>query len=157
MDQEPPVVQLSSLRNQAQQKKVPNLLTSVSKRDFQSKKFPAFPNTKILRASSSGVDSIKAWATYFAAYPELFDANGNAPYKAYPNNVKDGFQTGQLYENSVSISGGDANSSINLTASNVDHKGYVINSSYVRNNISVGAQTRYKWITVGGNLSYAKS
>jgi len=114
-------------------------------------------NGNILRASSSGVDSIRAWATYLTAYPELFDANGNAPYKAYPNNVKDGFQTGQLYENSVSINGGDANSTVTLTASNVDHKGYVINSSYVRNNISVGAQTKYKGITVGGNLSYARS
>ncbi|HEX7845459.1 MAG TPA: SusC/RagA family TonB-linked outer membrane protein [Chitinophagaceae bacterium] len=114
-------------------------------------------NGNILRNSSSGVDSIKAWAPYLTAYPELFDANGNAPYKAYPNNVKDGFQTGLLYENSVNVSGGDANSSVSLTASNVSHKGYVINSSYVRNNISVGAQTKYQNLTIGGNMSYAKS
>ncbi len=111
----------------------------------------------ILRASSSGVDSIKAWGTYLAAYPELFDANGNAPYKAYPNNVKDGFRTGTLYENSISVNGGDGNTSVALTASNTNHKGYVYNSSYVRNNVSVGAQTKFKALTVGGNVSYAKS
>lgn len=111
----------------------------------------------IIRPSTSGVDSIKAWGTYLTAYPELFDANGNAPYKAYPNNVKDAFRTGMLYENSVGINGGDANTSLSLTASNISHKGYVYNSSYVRSNVGVGAQTKYKGFTVGGNLSYAKS
>ncbi len=111
----------------------------------------------ILRPSLSGIDSIKAWATYLAAYPGLFDANGNAPYKAYPNNVKDAFQTGRLFENSITVNGGDANTSLGLTASNVNHIGYVENANYIRNNISVGGQTKYKGITVGGNLSYAKS
>ncbi len=111
----------------------------------------------ILRKSASGVDSIKAWATYLAAYPSLFDANGNAPYKAYENNVKDGFKTGMLYENSVGVNGGDANTTLGLTASNVNHLGYVENSSYVRNNLSVGGQTKYKAFTIGGNVSYAKS
>ncbi len=113
-------------------------------------------NGNILRPSTSGVDSIQAWANYVAAYPELFPG-GFAPYKAYPNNVKDGFQTGVLYENSISLNGGDANSSVALTVSNTSHKGYVINSSYRRNNVSVGAQTRHKGLSVGGNLSYAQS
>ena len=111
----------------------------------------------ILRRSASGIDSIKAWATYLTAYPNLFDANGNAAYKAYPNNVKDGFQTGMLYENSVGVNGGDANTTLGLTASNVNHLGYIENTSFVRNNISVGGQTKYKGLTIGGNLSYAKS
>lgn len=111
----------------------------------------------ILRKSSSGIDSIKAWATYLNAYPNLFDANGNAPYKAYPDNVKQGFQTGLLYENSIGINAGDANTTLGLTASNVNHIGYVENSSYVRNNLSVGGQTKYKAFTIGGNVSYAKS
>lgn len=111
----------------------------------------------ILRKSSSGIDSIKAWGTYLTAYPNLFDANGNAAYKAYPNNVKDGFKTGMLYENSVGVNGGDANTSLGLTATNVNHLGYVENTSYVRNNVSVGGQTKYKAFTIGGNLSYAKS
>lgn len=110
----------------------------------------------ILRPSASGVDSIAAWATYLAAYPELFP-NNNAAYKAFPNNVKDAFRTGMLYENSVNVNGGDANTSLGLTASNVNHLGYVENSSYIRNNVSVGGQTKHKAFTVGGNLSYARS
>lgn len=110
----------------------------------------------ILRPSASGIDSIAAWATYLAAYPGLFP-NNNAAYKPFPNNVKDAFRTGTLYENSVNVNGGDANTSLGLTASNVNHLGYVENSSYVRNNVSVGGQTKHKGFTVGGNLSYARS
>ena len=114
-------------------------------------------NGDILRKSSSGIDSIAAWGTYLTAYPELFDANGNAAYKAYPNNVKDAFQTGMLYENSIGVNGGDDKTTIGLTASNVNHLGYVENSSYLRNNLSVGGQTKYKGLTIGGNISFAKS
>ncbi len=111
----------------------------------------------VIRPSSSGVDSILAWTDYRLAYPELFDANGNAAYKAYPGNVKSLFNTGTLFENSVSVNGGDANSSIGLVASNTYHKGYVENSSYLKNNISVGGQTKFKSLTIGGNLSYVRS
>ena len=111
----------------------------------------------ILRKSSSGIDSIKAWGTYLAAYPELFDANGNAAYIPYPNNVKDGFHTGMLYENSIGVNGGDDKTTLGLTMSNVNHLGYVENSSYLRNNFSVGGQTKFKNLTIGGNVSYARS
>lgn len=114
-------------------------------------------NGNVLRKSSSGVDSINAWGTYLAAYPELFDANGNAAYKPYPNNVRDGFRTGILFENSIAVNGGEGNTSIAFTASNVSHKGYVINSSYTRNNIGVGAQTKWGNFSIGGNLSYSTS
>ncbi len=114
-------------------------------------------NGNILRPSTSGIDSIKAWPTYLAAYPELFDANGNTAYKPYPNNVADGFRTGLLYENSVGLNAGDGNTSLALTLSNTSHKGYVYNSSYTRNNVSVGAQTKVKGFTLGGNISYAGS
>lgn len=112
----------------------------------------------VLRPSSSGVDSIPAttWATMYRSYPELFP-NGMAAYKAYPNNVKDLFTTGKLYENSVSFNGGQGKTTFNATLSNVNHEGYVMNSSYVRNNVSIGGQTGYKNFTIGGNVSYAKS
>lgn len=111
----------------------------------------------VLRPSSSGVDSILAWTDYRLAYPTLFDRNGNTAYKAYPGNIKSLFNTGQLYENSVSVNGGDANSSIGLVASNTYHLGYVENTNYTKNNISVGGQTKYKALTIGGNLSSVRS
>ena len=112
----------------------------------------------VIRKSSSGLDSIPAttWATMYRSYPELFP-NGMAVYKAYPNNVKDLFTTGKVYENSVSVNGGEGRTTFNATLSNVNHEGYVMNSSYIRNNISVGGQTAYKGFTFGGNVAYSKS
>ncbi len=112
----------------------------------------------VIRKSSSGLDSIPAstWATMYASYPELFP-NGMAVYQAYPNNVKDLFQTGKMYENSVSVSGGEGKTTFNGTISNVNHEGYVMNANYIRNNISMGGQTAYKGFTFGGNVTYAKS
>ena len=103
------------------------------------------------------LDSIPAWPDYKAAYPELFPS-ANIKYRAYPNNVKDLFKTGMLYENSVGLTGGDDKSSVALTLSNLSQSGYVENSDYGRNNIGLGGQTKLKdWITVGGNFSYTRS
>ncbi len=111
----------------------------------------------VVRKSSSGVDSVPAWGPYLAAYPGLFDANGRTAYVAYPNNVKDLFHTGTLFENSLGVNGGDANTTFGLTLSRVDQKGYVENSSYKKNNLSIGGKTRYKGFTFGGNFAYTKS
>ena len=111
----------------------------------------------VVRPSSSGVDSIPAWGPYLTAYPELFDNEGRTAYKANPNNVIDLFRTGHLYENSLGVNGGNDITTFSLTGSNVYQLGYVTNSSYVRNNFSVGGQTKYKNLTFGGNLAYSRS
>ena len=111
----------------------------------------------IIRPSTSGVDSVPAWPEYLAAYPQLFDANGNMAYVAQPDNVRDLFRTGMVYENSISVNGGDANSSVALTASNLMHKGYVENTNYTKNNVGFGGQTKFKGLTIGGNFSFARS
>ncbi len=111
-----------------------------------------------IRPSSSGVDSIPAttWAAMYAAYPELFP-NGLVAYEAHPNNVKDLFQTGNLFENSVNFNGGNSTTSFNATMSNLTQKGYILNTSYVKNNIAVGGQTKLGNLTLGANASYAHS
>ena len=111
----------------------------------------------IIRPSTSGVDSLPAWPEYLAAYPELFDANGNMAYVAQPDNVRDLFRTGMVYENSIAVNGGDANSSVALTASNLLHKGYVENTNYTKNNVGLGGQTKFKGLTIGGNFSFSRS
>jgi hypothetical protein len=62
-----------------------------------------------------------------------------------------------VFENSVNVNGGGSNSTFNVTASNVTHDGYVNNSSYVRNNFSVGGQTKHNNLTLGANASYSQS
>ena len=105
----------------------------------------------------SALDSIPAWPTLKAAYPELFPS-ANIDYRAYPDNVKDLFRTGMIYENSMNVSGGDDKSSIGLTASHLFHKGYVQNSELERANLSLGASTRLNLgINVSGNFAYTRA
>jgi TonB-linked SusC/RagA family outer membrane protein len=103
------------------------------------------------------VDSIPAWPTLKAAYPDLFPS-ANVAYRPYPNNVKDLFRTGMVYENSISVNGGNEKSSVGLTASRLDHTGYVSNSSYNRTNLGLGASTKLDiGLNISGNFSYTRS
>jgi TonB-linked SusC/RagA family outer membrane protein len=102
-------------------------------------------------------DSIPAWQTYKNAYPELFPS-ANIPYRAYPDNVERIFETGAVYENSVGFNGGNETSSVALTASHLNHKGYVPNSSFERHNLGLGGSTRLSFgLNIRGNFSYARS
>ncbi len=115
-------------------------------------------NGLVIGTSASGIDSIPAttWATMFASYPELFP-NGRLAYKAVPDNVSSLFNTGNLVENSIGLNGGEGNTLFNATLSRVDQKGYITNSSYSKNNISVGGQTAIGNLTVGANIAYSRS
>ena len=103
------------------------------------------------------LDSIPAWPSYKAAYPDLFP-DDNIAYQPYPNNVKDLFKTGVVYENSINFSGGDEKASFGLTASQLNHSGYVPNSSFKRVNLGLGGSTKLKFgANVTGNFSYSRS
>ena len=102
-------------------------------------------------------DSVAVWASYGAAYPELFPT-GKVAYKAYPNNVKDLFTTGVLKENSVSMNTGDEKTSFSLTASQLNHSGYVANNTYNRSNLSAGGSSRLDiGVNVRANFSYTRA
>ncbi|MCW3462716.1 SusC/RagA family TonB-linked outer membrane protein [Chitinophaga nivalis] len=103
------------------------------------------------------IDSVPAWPDYVNAFPGLFPS-GKMAYRPYPNNVKDLFRTGSLFENSVSANGGDEKTSISTTASYLSQDGYVPSSSFNRANISVGGQTKLDMgLTISANFSYSRS
>ena len=103
------------------------------------------------------IDSIPAWPEYLAAYPELFSKTGKTPFRAYPDNVKNLFRTGNVLENSIGVEGGSGATSFGITASTLSHNGYIENSSYKRNNFGIGGSTKiWDRLTVGGNLSYMR-
>lgn len=104
------------------------------------------------------LDSIPAWPTILAAYPELFPSSGNTDYRAYPDNVKELFRTGVVFENSINLTGGGDKSSVGLTVSNLNHKGYVNGANYNRTNIGLGASTRLNiGLNLSGNFSYVRA
>ncbi|MCS3555944.1 MULTISPECIES: SusC/RagA family TonB-linked outer membrane protein [unclassified Sphingobacterium] len=104
----------------------------------------------------ANLDSIPTWPAYLDAYPDLFGSK--VPYRAYPNNVKDLFQTGIVWENSVNIAGGSEKTGFNLTLSQMDHKGYVPNSFFKRYNIGAGGILKLSdKFSARGNVSLSNS
>jgi len=100
-------------------------------------------------------DSIETWPLMLEAFPELGDS---VEWKADPNNVKNLFETGLVYENSVNIAGGDEKSGFNLTASALNNDGYIPHSSFDRYSISLGGTTLLSnKLRAGGTFSFTTS
>ncbi len=112
------------------------------------------------------IDSINHWyrgAGYANSYTRLRQAGDErvtprVPYQAYPNNVKDVFNRGRVNDNSITISGGNQNTSMTLTFSRVDHDGIFPNASFDKTSIALGARSQFEsGLRMGANLSYINS
>ena len=102
-------------------------------------------------------DSIETWPMYKAAFPDVFSSD-SIPYVAQPDNVKNLFKKGQLWENSLSINGGNESSSFALTISTAKNDGYIPQSVFNRNSISLGGSTKLSnGIIVRSSFSYSTS
>ncbi len=77
------------------------------------------------------------------------------PYKAFPNNVSDFFETGTVFENSLSISGGDENTNFitSITANN--HDGFIPFTGLDKYSLKVAGNKKIgNKLTVGASLTY---
>jgi len=111
-----------------------------------------YHNDGTITPNTGGVDSIDYWPAYAAVFP---NAAKTVPYKAYPNNVKDFFNTGVILENSISVTGGTDKSVLSVVASRLKQDGYIPYSEFQRTNISVGGNTHLdNGLLIGANLSY---
>lgn len=103
-------------------------------------------------------DSVAVWGDYLKAFPSLFPASGKIAYKAVPDNVKDLFRTGHVWDNSVSIAGGNEKSSVSATMSYLKQSGYVPNSGFNRGSIGLGGSTKLtNGLIASGNFSYSNT
>lgn len=91
-------------------------------------------------ASTRGTSN--AWGPKFDGQSFYqFDPNTNTgatsrtPWVAYPNNVKDFFDTGSTYTNSLSLEGGNKSTSARLSYTNLTNKWLIPNTGYERNTI----------------------
>ncbi|HSC36933.1 MAG TPA: SusC/RagA family TonB-linked outer membrane protein, partial [Chitinophagaceae bacterium] len=62
------------------------------------------------------------------------------PWVAYPNNRKDLFRTGITYNNSISIDGGNQNTSVRLSINNYNNKWILPNTGYNRTSVNFSLQ-----------------
>ncbi len=103
-------------------------------------------------------DSIPHWLAADPHFPQFLGRN--TPYRAYPDNVADVFQTGSILDNSLTIRGGDQITNFAATLSNLTQEGIfpVGSSTFDRNSLSIGGQTKLlNGIRLGGSFSYSAS
>jgi TonB-linked SusC/RagA family outer membrane protein len=98
----------------------------------------------------------------------LFDHNGTisyvnhlgdiVPYKAFPNNISDFFETGWVFDNSLSITGGDENTSYVLSATANNQDGFIPHTDLDKYSVRIaGNQMLGERLKVGGSLNYVST
>ncbi|HEV9038801.1 MAG TPA: TonB-dependent receptor, partial [Puia sp.] len=100
-----------------------------------------------------------SWGPKFGATPSI--ANGllvggaAVPYKAYPNNINEFFQTGTISDSYLSISGGDAKQNFILSGGYLSQTGILPNTSVDRASVKFGGNTVFRnKIKVGGSVNF---
>lgn len=105
--------------------------------------------------------TIDMYAPIASEYPDLAgklfpDLNGKIPYQAYPNNVKDLFRLGTIWDHSLNVKSVNDKGFFNVTGSFTDQKSYIPASDFNRYSISLGgSQQVTKRLRVGGNIAYS--
>lgn len=77
-------------------------------------------------------------------------ATERTPWVAYPNQIRDFFQTGKTYTNSLSLNGNFKKTTYRLSATHGDNTWIIPNTGYSRTNVSLSTNTK---ITPKLNLS----
>ena len=95
---------------------------------------------------------------WWSWYPGTADYGTEIPMQAQPDNVRNFFETGLTYNNSVSLSGGNENTSFRLSYNNVTQTGVIPNSSLKRNNLGINAKTKLtEKLTLSTSLNIANN
>lgn len=82
-------------------------------------------------------------------------AKERTPWIAYPNNRKDLFRTGMTYNNSISLDGGNATTSMRLSVNNLVNKWILPNTGYNRTTINLSVQHKINdKIRVNAKVNY---
>jgi TonB-linked SusC/RagA family outer membrane protein len=99
--------------------------------------------------------TIPTWPTVLEVAPEL---GPTVPYVAKPNNVKDLFRTGTVYDHSIGFNYSGQDGNFNATISNLNQNGYIPFNSYDRTSVAIGGNFKLaNKLTMGANMSYAKT
>ena len=82
------------------------------------------------------------------------------PYKmqVFPNNVKDFFRTGKIYNTSLNVSGGSETVSYNVSAGYLNEEGYIPENGLKKLNLGVGLNAKLsKKLSVNTSFTYANT
>jgi TonB-linked outer membrane protein, SusC/RagA family len=94
----------------------------------------------------------------YSFYPADPDFGKETPFVPQPNNIKDYFETGKTFNNSISFSGGGQNTSFRLSYNNTDITGIEPNTWLKRNNLSFnGSLNVTSNLLLTTNLNFANN
>jgi TonB-linked SusC/RagA family outer membrane protein len=79
------------------------------------------------------------------------------PYSGLANEFKNFWKTGATYQNGLSYSGGDDNSTFFVSAQNLNRTGIVPNDTYLRNTVRANGSRKYGAFKISANVSYSAS
>ena len=106
--------------------------------------------------------STSSWGPAFGSTPTV--ANGlivggvTQNYQAYPNNIKDFFETGNIFDNDLTINGGDLKQNYTFSIGNLNQTGILPNTSLKRTNVKFGANTVIRdKIKLGGSAVFTNT
>ena len=104
--------------------------------------------------------SNNSWGPRFGSgLTEVVTLQGETvPYKAYPNNVKDFYEQGSIFQNTISVASGKGDNNFSFSVGNMKQSGIIPNSEFGRTNLQLGANTKLtNGLKVGGSLNYANT
>jgi TonB-dependent SusC/RagA subfamily outer membrane receptor len=104
-------------------------------------------------------NSTNSWGPRFGDLETVVNLQGETvPYQAYPKNVRDFYETGNIIQNSVNIASGKENANFGLSAGSAVQKGIIPNTDFKRHNVQLTGNTKLNnGLTLGGSLSYVKT
>ncbi len=84
--------------------------------------------------------------------------DGNKPWVAYPDAVKDFYQTGHIFVNNLSFSNSSENGNYRFSYSHTDQKGILPNTGLVKDNLGLNSQfIMNSKFTITTNINYIRT
>src|SRR5690606_8671229 len=94
----------------------------------------------------------------FSFYPQDAEYGQLTPFVPHPTNVEDYYRTGVTFNNSITVTGGNENTSFRLSANDTRIEGVIPNTFLDRNNVSLSASMDLsEKVTVSSNMNYARN
>ncbi len=98
---------------------------------------------------------VRQWYSYYADHPNF---GQETPWEAHPNNIRDFFETGVMFNNNVALSGGNDQGSFRLSYTNLDQKHIMPNAKMQRNTLNFnGSYSLSEKLTASAGVNYVQS
>ncbi|GGE94976.1 SusC/RagA family TonB-linked outer membrane protein [Hymenobacter cavernae] len=119
--------------------------------------------TNVLTNGDPNTGVTTSWGPRFGTTPTLANglllADGSTlDYRAYPNNTKDFYRQGHIWQNGVNIAGGNADQNLSLNVNNTAQQGITKFSNLNRTSVQLAGNTKLiNKLRAGGSVNFIQS